>query len=74
MKEAETPRHHRGPDFGGRGENRPEELAAYGPDGASTGLKGEEAVRQIDLGEWWAGLFHATPNQAATAVISRLIL
>jgi hypothetical protein len=24
----------------------------HGPDGASTGLEGEEAVRQIDFGDW----------------------
>jgi hypothetical protein len=26
---------------------------AHGPSGASIGLKGKDAVRQIDFGDWW---------------------
>ena len=41
---------------------------AHGPDGASTGLKGGEAVRQIDFGDWWGRVF---PHPALSGCYSR---
>jgi hypothetical protein len=35
-------------------------LAAHGPDGASTGLKSREAVRQTDYGDYGGWAFSGT--------------
>jgi hypothetical protein len=49
-------------------------LAAHGAEGASTGLKGGEAVRQIDFSDWWVAFFPHPPCQVATAAIDRFTL